>query len=277
MGALLLCQPLQARPHAAPNHAVVQLANQAHEAYKAGDQKRAAELYFQAHQLDPGDGAFLWGSARSLQLDGQLELAEVRFVAFLQVETADRGLREKAVTYLEQVRAELAQQRHAADAAKRPAVHAEPVMPVALYVAPTPVAVVVVAAPAPPVVVVLPSTPAPPSWSASRHATFWSAAATAVAGAALLAVATWQRSAFETAMAPGFSGGKIEAYPDRAAAIRSGDAIVLRQNVGGAVLAIGTLGALAAWFWPRADANDAVKLRAGRTADGWAIAAEAAW
>ena len=274
LGTLLLCQPLQARPHRAPNHAVVQLANQAHEAYKAGDHNRAAELYFQAHQLDPGDGAFLWASARSLQLAGQFELAEVRFVAFLQLDTADRSLREKATLYLREVRAELARQRLAVVAVKRKEV-AEVVAP---PVAPTPVAVEVVAPPVPPIVVQAPAAPAPPPavWSPARHGALWTSAAAAVAGVALLAVGTWQRSDFEAAMAPGFAGGKIAGYADRAAAAQAGDAIALRQNVGAALAAVGAAGALLAWLWPSA-ASDAVHLGGSKTVDGWAIAAEGSW
>ena len=265
-----------ARPSAPPNRAVVRLANEAHAAYQAGDQKRAADLYFRAHQLDPGDGAFLWGSARSLQLDGQLDLAEVRYVAFLQLETADRALREKAVVYLAQVRAAL-RGRVAPRAEREP----EPPTPAPLSVAVTPAV--------PPVVEVPPTTPIvpsiqapvasvpPPALSRLRQAMLWGASGAALVGAGLLAVATWERSDFVATMSPGFTGGKVDGYADRAAAVKAGEAIAFRQNLGGVVCALGAVGALTAWFWPRERVDPSVQVLGVPNAGGWTLVAGAPW
>ena len=267
-----------ARSGAPPNRAVVRMAKEAHNAHQAGDQKRAADLYFRAHQLDPGDGAFLWGSARSLQLDGQLELAEVRFVAFLQLETADKALREKAVVYLAEVRAEMQRQRALqplpADPGVTPTVEAQPATPT---VAPAPVLEIPADRPDQPTLArpVVPAAPAPRS--ALRQGLFWGATGVAAVGAALLGVATWERANFTAAMAPGFSGQAVQGYEDRAAALRAADAISLRQNIGGIVCAAGAVGALAVWFWPRDGADPAVNVLAVPSAQGWAVVTRAQW
>ncbi len=284
---LLVCpMPAQAKPRPAPNRAVVELAQDALRAHRKGDQKRAADLYFQAHQLDPGDGAFLWGSARSLQLDDQLELAEVRYLAFLQIERADSDLRAKARVYVAQVQAELAQRR--ALAAQAAAAHPLPVAATAespVEVAPANLRTVVPAAePTATVAAVTPAVRAaatPPPSSRLRQGLFWSATGIAVAGAVLLAVATSERQSFEAAMAPGFAGGKIAGYADRPTALRAGDAIVLRQNLGGAALAVGAVAAVVVWFWPHAATDapptGAVQLVPGKSADGWTLVARSAW
>ncbi len=273
----LLAAPLMARPPAPPNRAVVQLAQQALAAHRAGDQKRAADLYFRAHQLDPGDGAFLWGSARSLQLDGQLDLAEVRYVAFLQLETADPDLRDKAVTYLAELRAELAQRR--ARVVPPPVVPLPPEPSPVVVPAPPPEPPVAIAPPPPEVVA--PVEVARPQLSRLRQGLFWGTLAVAAGGASLLAVASWQRDAFNTAMAPGFSGGKVTEYPDRATALRAGDAITLRQNLGVAALVLGTAGALTTWLLPRApvESEDRAKIQVfvAPTTAGWTVAARAPW
>jgi len=65
--------------------ALRRIADEAREAHQRGDYLRAAQLYWQGWLLDPSDGGFLYGSARSLQLGGDLLGAIGRYQAFLKL------------------------------------------------------------------------------------------------------------------------------------------------------------------------------------------------
>lgn len=214
-----------------PNNAARDLAAAAFAAHESADYGRAADLYFQAHQLDPADGAFLFASARSLHLGGQWALAIVRYRAFLLVEAAKPEYLGRARAYLAQAEAlqreHEARQRAAAELAR------------AVTPAQAPTATAAVATPPP-------TAPRGPL----RTATLWSGTAVGAGGALWLAAATWQRQTFDLAMAPGFAGGKVEGYASRAEAQAAGHALAVQQNWAWAVLSAGATAALAAWLWP---------------------------
>ncbi len=212
-----------------PNNAARDLAVAAFAAHEAADYARAADLYFQAHQLDPADGAFLYASARSLHLGGQLALAIVRYRAFLLVEAANPNYRVRARAYLDEAEAQQrarSEQQRAAELAKA----ATPTQPTS--------------------VATIAPLQRPPPLSPLRTAGLWSGAAVGFGGALWLAAATWQRQTFETAMAPGFAGGKVDGYASRADAQARGHALTTQQNWAWAILSAGASAAIAAWLWP---------------------------
>lgn len=241
LGAALACLPAPAAAAPPPNRATVALAESAHAAYQAGDYPRAADLYFQAHQLDPADGAFLYASARSLHLAQQWALAAVRYRAFLRIETAKPEYVALAQQYLAD-----ADQQAAAEARRREQAQAEKDQRAAELAA----AATAELAKLPPATVDAPPAPKPAPWSQSRRVAFFSAAGATAAAAGFLGWASWRRSAFEDAMAAGFAGGKVSGYTDPTAAQAAGHQLAMQQNLGWALATLAASAAVAAWLWP---------------------------
>lgn len=267
---------LRAAQPAAPNRAVVTTAAAAKHAYDMGDHARAAELYFQAHQLDPGDGAFLFGSARSLQLAGQLALAATRYAAFLQNERGHADLRARASRHLADT--ERAREERAA-ASARAAVRPGPPREAALreIAPPQPATPTDVQAPA--ASMVFTAVPAP-HWP--QQVALWGGIGLVAVGTAAFASATVDQYAFAAAMAPGWQGQKVAGYASRAEASQAARAIANGQNLGLGLASVGAV-AMAIALWPRAEKQRTAGVVPGA---GWvprlsvrpdALAAEVAW
>ena len=250
--ALTVSPARAAVPALAPNRAAYELAAAAFAAHEHGRYIEAADLYFQAHQLVPADGAFLYASARSLQLAKQWVLAAVRYQAYLRLETAAADYAAKAKLHLAEVQAEVAAERAAAARAERARAEA-----VALAAAQTPVDAAVHVTP----VALGPSAEtlqrdfdraaAAAQAEQLRRVTLWTSCAVAVLSGVWFAAEWRRRDMFEQAMAPGLSGGKVVGYTDRALAAAEADDIALQQNLAAGGVALGAATALVAWLWPR--------------------------
>lgn len=237
---------------ASPRAKVEKLAGGAMRAFAAGRYAEAAERYAAAHALDPRGGAFLFSSARSLQLAGQLAAAADRFRAFLQLGDSAPELRERALRHLEAI---LVEQARAA--APTPSPLPEPVtaerVPEPLPAAATPTQPAELSAAATPASAqpaLLARPPAPePSWG--TVVAKWSGIALAVAGGAMLVAETVARQQFEDAMAAGFRGELVQGYASRQEAVARAQQLANGQNLGWGLGGAGLLLAAASWWWGR--------------------------
>lgn len=238
-------------------------ASAAKRAFEGGDFRRAADLYWQAHLLDPADGPYLFALARCLHADGQLERAARRYREFLALPTGHVSLRPRAAKYLQEVEAELERQ-----AALRPG-PAQAELAVAQSAPATATEMPAQATPADraaaenhqqPQVVVRPLAPARPGASPwPRRLAIGSGAALIATGAAVFGVFAAERWAFEQSMQPGLDGGKVTAFASRAEASQRAAEIANRQNLGLGLLAGGAAAmALGLWWGPDTDGSQAV-------------------
>lgn len=282
--ALAFC-PALAQAAAAPTARQngMATASAAKQAFDAGDFARAADLYWQAHLLDPADGPYLFALARCLHLGQQWERAARRYREFLALPTGHPSLRVRAAKYLQEVEAELERQGAARsenakpeEAVSPPARSTPTQLPAAATPALEPVAseklqaqrAVVRPAPEP--------QPAGSPWP--RRAMLGSGAALMATGVAVFAVFTADRWAFEEAMQPGLEGGKVTGFESRAAASQRAVEIANGQNLGLGLLAGGAAAvALGLWLGREAIERPAGNLSLRAAVGPGMLAVEGRW
>lgn len=282
--ALAFCPALaRATPPSAARQSGMATASAAKQAFDAGDFTRAADLYWQAHLLDPADGPYLFALARCLHAGQQWERAARRYREFLALPTGHPSLRVRAAKYLQEVEAELERQ----GAVRPEPATSEVAVPQPVQSTPTELPAAATAAveavsagklQAPPVVVRPAQEPLPAGSPWPRRAVLGSGAALMATGAAVFAVFTAERWAFEDAMQPGFGGAKVTAFDSRAAASQRAVEIANRQNLGLGLLAGGAAAvALGLWLGREAGERPAENLSLRAAVGPGLLAVEGRW
>lgn len=248
---------------AAARKSGIATASAAKRAFESGDFRRAADLYWQAHLLDPADGPYLFALARCLHSDGQLDRAARRYREFLALPTGHASLRPRAAKYLQEVEAQLERQaamRPGPAPAEEAVAQSAPATATEMPAQATPANRSAAENHQPPQVVVRPLAQARSGASAwPRRLAVGSGAALLATGAAVFGVFTAERWAFEQAMQPGLDGGKVSAFASRAEASQRAAEIANRQNLGLGLLAGGAAAmALGLWWGSDTDGSQTV-------------------